>query len=534
LDKIKPNVIDRIVSVYNPVRAAERMRARYQYSALAGAYKGASRSSRALKGWNTIGGSADSDSLYDLNVLRTRSSDLIRNSPVAAAAINVQATSIIGSGLRLQSNIDAKRLGLSAEEAKAWEREAEFLFNQWANSLECDASRSQTFYQMQDLVYRSVFERGDVFALLPMFSRPGSPFGLKIQIVEADRVVNENFQRDSAQLRGGVEKDRNGAPFRYHILDAHPQGLNLRDKRKWQKVRAFGRNTGRQNVLHIYRKLRPGQTRGIPALAAVIEPLKQLERYTEAELMAAVISGFFTVAITSQAPDTPLASFQGDGAQVNDGMGDYKLGQGAIIGLAPGEKAEVINPARPNAQFDPFVQAIIQQIGMALEVPYEILIKHFSASYSASQAAMLEAWRFFNARRDWIADAFCRPIYNSFIGEMVAAGRLQAPGFFDDPFIRAAYVKSSWVGRPGGHIREDVSIKAAQMRIDARLTTRQREAAMISGEDWETLHDQLTHEDKIIAEAEGEVSEVRQEESAELLDTGDGVPLDTEETDDID
>ncbi len=40
---------------------------------------------------------------------------------------------------------------------------------------------------------------------------------------------------------------------------------------------------------------RPGQRRGVPVLAPVIEALKQLGRYTDAELVAAVVSGLFTV-----------------------------------------------------------------------------------------------------------------------------------------------------------------------------------------------------------------------------------------------
>ena len=43
-----------------------------------------------------------------------------------------------------------------------------------------------------------------------------------------------------------------------------------------------------------------------PVLAPVMESLKQLGRYTEAELMAAVVSGFFTAFIKSEAPEMPL------------------------------------------------------------------------------------------------------------------------------------------------------------------------------------------------------------------------------------
>jgi capsid protein len=43
------------------------------------------------------------------------------------------------------------------------------------------------------------------------------------------------------------------------------------------------------------------------------------------------------------------------------------------------------DPKRPNTALDGFVQAVFQQIGIALGLPFEILVKHFTASYSAAR-----------------------------------------------------------------------------------------------------------------------------------------------------
>ena len=53
-------------------------------------------------------------------------------------------------------------------------------------------------------------------------------------------------------------------------------------------------------ALVIFESERAEQYRGVPYLAPVIESLKQLTRYSEAEIMAAVINGFFTVFITTE------------------------------------------------------------------------------------------------------------------------------------------------------------------------------------------------------------------------------------------
>lgn len=65
-----------------------------------------------------------------------------------------------------------------------------------------------------------------------------------------------------------------------------------------------------------------------------------------------------------------------------------------------------MNPGRPNTAFDGFVVAICRQIGAALEIPYELLVKNFNASYSASRGALLEAWKMFRMYRTWLANDF--------------------------------------------------------------------------------------------------------------------------------
>ena len=57
----------------------------------------------------------------------------------------------------------------------------------------------------------------------------------------------------------------------------------------------------------IMNRERIGQRRGVPFLAQVIEALKQLGRYTDAELVAAVVSGMFTVFIRKRIRDPATA-----------------------------------------------------------------------------------------------------------------------------------------------------------------------------------------------------------------------------------
>jgi len=67
----------------------------------------------------------------------------------------------------------------------------------------------------------------------------------------------------------------------------------------------------------------------------------------------------------------------------------------------------------------------------------EVLIKHFTASYSAARASLLEAWKFYLNRRHWFAAGFCQPIFEAWFAEAVSLGRIPAPGF-DMPDLRKA------------------------------------------------------------------------------------------------
>jgi len=491
--------LDQIINYLSPAwqfkRVAARNRSRLmtaiaESSGILPAYDGASKTKRGLKSWLPQSLSANVENSAELPTLTSRSRDLYRNDTLARSAITTSVTNVIGSGLRLKPTIDAEFLGMNDEEADAWERIAEREFKLWCKKENCDAEAKLTFYGLQELAFLSVLQSGDVFATLPFIERPNSPYQLKVQMIEADRVCNKGFVPDSDALSGGIETDSNGTPVNYHILKSHPSGFN--PVYDWRIVPARGRQSGRVNVIHLFKVERVGQNRGVPFLAPVIEDLNLLKRYGQAELMAALVSGLFTVFIETESGQQ-LETFVQDETQAE---GEINLGSGAIVDLAAGEKVNPVNPMRPNPAFDAFVIAVTRRVGAALEIPYELLVKNFMASYSASRAALLEAWKFFKTRRLWLADNFCQPVYEGWMTEAILSERISAPGFFDDPAIREAYLQCQWVGPAQGQIDPVKETQAAVLKINNGLSTRALETAAIGG-DWEANHRQLVKETRM-------------------------------------
>ena len=497
MDK-KIGFFEKVIAKISPEKALRREVARQKLEFMNSGYShhGANTHKKSTKDWNSDSGSPNEDINENLALLRSRNRDLyMGGSNIATGAIRTTRTNTIGYGLTLKPKIDGDFLKMSDEEVEVWEKATSREFEYYSNSINCDRFRLNNFYELQQLAFVSMLLSGDVFVLLPYRYRNGFLYDLRIQLVESDRVTTPPDKIGDARISQGVET-RRGEIVAYYISNHFPGSYG--DDYTFRRIPAFGAASGRRNILHLMESERPDQTRGLPMLSPVIESLRHLGKYTEAELRAAVVSGLFTAFVYTEIPQTGLGKSMPPGEEIDpENDYTYELGPGAVVTLAPGEKVDTASPGRPNAQFDGFVNSIVRHIGSALEIPYELLIKHFSASYSASRAALLEAWKMFRMRRKWFSADFCQPIYEEWLAEAVAKGRVYAPGFFDDPIIRAAYSKAEWHGPSQGQIDPLREVTAAIRRIEAEISTREREAAEMTGTDYNVNHRQRVKEEQM-------------------------------------
>lgn len=454
------------------------------------------RDNKNTANWATSMGSADADSLPYASPLAWQARDLDRNSPLASGALDTIVDNVVATGLRPQSNIDAKILGMTDEEKSAWQTEAERFFFMWADSKDADVTRGSTFWEQQALVLINTMLSGDTFSARRYKERPGSVFGTCLQIIEADRCSSPpGMEGPTQNVYGGVEVDTDGEARRYHFLKEHPGNAYLTRQAlagEYTSIPAYDA-AGVPLCLHHIVRRRPDQKRGISIFAPIMEQFKQLGRYTEAELSAAVVSAMFSVFVKSDLPTSGGSFLPGNiPGQVNGtnytppGTGLTQLQSGAIVDLAPGEDVTFANPNRPNTAFEPFTDAIYKHIGVGLGLPKEVLLKNFVSSYSASRAAIMEAWKTFRRRRQWLVAGMCSPVYGWVISEAVARGYLSAPGFFEDPMRRAAYLGATWRGAPMGQLDPKKEAQAAKewLSIPGAVTIQQITAEQF-GTDYE-------------------------------------------------
>lgn len=492
---------------------------------------GGSLTRRATRSFKPDSNSPSQDINQNNTTLRQRSRMLYMSSPVAASAINTNRTKVVGTGLTLKAAIDREVLGMTPEAAKAWQTktEAEFLF--WAgNRRNCDALGMNNFYGLQQLALKSWLMSGDVFAVVKRSQATAlNPYSLRLHLIEADRistpdtcgnVINKwaNITEGKNTANGnkifdGVEVDANGLAVAYWVRNTYPREVTL-EKTTWQRIEAVGKKTGLPNILHVMDCERPDQYRGVPYLAPVIEMLLQLRRYTESELMAALVQSFFTAWIVTKTDKTVIPTNEVGGgdiagvpaenpdeSNVSHSENEYEMGPGSVFHLDEDEDIKFGSPNVPTAGFDTFVKTMGKMVGGALEEPYEILFKEFNSSYSASRGALLEAWEAYKMRRVWLQDGFCQPTYELWLSEAVALGRIKAPGFFDDPLIRAAWCGARWIGPVQGSLDPKKEVEAAILQVQNGYKTHEQVTREMGGGDWEENVEQLRRENELLQAA---------------------------------
>lgn len=365
------NLLDKLISSINPEAGVRRLRARAALN-VAGkmtaerAYEGA-KTGRRTGGWITGTTSADSEISASAVKLRDRSRALCRDNPYAARARDIFCANVVGTGIMAKAG--------AAQDA----------WNRWMQ--ECDADGLHDFYGLQALVMRSVFESGEcLIRFRPRRPEDGMVVPLQLQVIEPDYLDSGK----TGQVNGGgwivngVEYNAIGQRVAYHLYTQHP-GDNLITGASLQSKRIPA-----EEVLHIFERQRPGQTRGVPRLAPILLKMRDLDDYEEAELVRKGIESCFAAIVTTDDVGTTL------GANTTDTNGTRieTLGAGLIQYLRPGQDVKFGSPA-PGGDYGSYTRTQLRAIAAGIGITYEQLTGDLSdVNYSSIRAGLVEFYKF--------------------------------------------------------------------------------------------------------------------------------------------
>lgn len=462
---------------------------------------GASRNKISMVNWYADSKSPHEDISENLDILRRRSRDLYSGGgPLGRGAIDRIVLNAVGNGLRLNVRIDPELLGMTEESARKWASKVEALFDDWAVSKQASYDNTLNFYEMQNLALKCVLLDGDCFVLMRQ-----DYDSLKLQLIEGERVqVPYGPERKTGvMIDEGIELDELGRPVAIYVANRNPESEIINQPAlKYSRIPYYGEYSLEPQIIHLMNPERINQRRGVPLLSPVIELLKQLSRYTEAELMAAVVSGIYAIFFEHEQRESgtigseEYASEEGLGGL--DGLENITQKElyGTIMDLPEGVHANAVAPGRPNQNFNAFIESLVRQVGGCLGIPSEVLLLHFTSSYSASRGALLEAWKVFRYWRKWFSDNFCQPVYEIWLKDMLLFNKIEfGEAYKSDHNRQKLYTWASWTGPSQGQLDPVKEVNAAVLRVKNGFSTYQRETGELTGEDYDLNIQQLKREE---------------------------------------
>lgn len=409
------NWLDQAITWVSPETGLRRMRARRAAEIVRLAYEGA-RADRRTGGWVTAGNSANAEIGTALSKLRERSRDLIRNNAYASRAVAEVVGNAIGTGITVQA-----RSGHAARDG-----EINAAWTEWMD--ECDADGQLDFFGIQALVARTVFESGECLVRFRQRRvKDGLAIPLQLQVLEPDFLDQTKTEKtNTGYIIQGVEFDLVGQRVYYWLFGQHPGDIvqtGVRGGLGLQSVRV-----PESEVLHVYRKDRPGQVRGVPWLAPVVVTLRDLDEYEEAELVRKKIEACFAAFVTQpQGPEGPsIAPTTPDPAT---GKRVESFEPGMIEYLKPGEEISFAAPSA-SAGYRDFIAVKQAQIATGLHLTYEQLTGDLSrVNYSSYRAGLLSFRNGIEGFR-WLTfiPMFCTPVWQRFTAVAYAAGSIREAG----------------------------------------------------------------------------------------------------------
>lgn len=466
-----------------------RTRLRYLTSALTGRTgKSAFRSfaggehSRIVQGWFTELATANSELRDTLTTLRARSRQLVRdNGEAAGLMLDFEADIVGATGARLQFRARKPR----GTPLDSLNDRLELQWAKWGHRDTCTLTGDLSFTALQRFMIRTVIQDGEFLAL--KVRDPRMPFGFALQVLDPDQLDETANRIASATQRAvtlGVETDANGKPVAYHLWDRHPS-----DAGRLKRI------VPADDVVHVFKRARVGQRRGIPWFAPALVNWKLGDRYTEAELyqslLAAAQGGFFESADGVYAPPV-------------DENGDpiplvLEAEPGAARALPPGVTFKAWEPKHPTANYAGFMKVVKRTIARAFGRSYASLTGDLSdVNFSSMRTDRVrEMAQSRMHQHDLLVEQFCAPIFADWVRMASLVGALGAV-----PYTAADMTQyATWMCTGWPWIDPVKDATAALMELNMGTTSPQRICAE-KGRDYFEVIDEIA-DAKAYAQSKG-------------------------------
>lgn len=373
-----------------------------------------------------------------------------------AGMLQTSANYLIGTGPKLQMMM----AGVNGKADRAINRAVEQDWVKWCRRIRlADKLRTMVIAKKGD---------GEGFGVMSYNPLVGKDTGIPLDVIvaECDQIEDLRFGSGiDIYGSGGIVYDEYDNPTSYPVLRTHP-GDNawiIRDSMEPQFV-------PREFMIHMFRRDRPGQRRGVSEWLPAM-PLFALYR----RMTLATIGNIETAASLSAVLETDADT--DDEANPTCPIGEedwflsFPIARRMMMTLPSGAKMNQFESATPNSQYDTFTRSLIREIARCTSMPYNIAAGD-SSSYNYA-SGRLDHQSFFLSNRvelDEIENECVERIFDRWIRIRASHESGIAPEDIDTDLY-----KHQWVWDGLEHVDPLKEANASRVRLAAGITTRGRE-----------------------------------------------------------
>jgi lambda family phage portal protein len=427
-------------------------------------YLAASQSRRQSRSGSILGPNLLTLAAWQQLIRHSR--DAIRNSPIAASAIQKWQSNMVGTGI--QPHFAHPDPDIRAAIQKAWDR--------WVK--QADFNGQLSFYGLQTLLAAQLFEAGECFCRYHVVDEDNTYF--QLQLIESEQVpVYYTGQVKFPETSTANKTDDLRMGIIFDSATDRRKGYQLYKRQPYDVLGFSGDSlgfiqVGVEDMIHVMKPSRPGDLRGTPHLSSVLMLLEDVEGYADAERLRKRLSACFAFYITKTNVEDQMLPVDNNVPSNDPGTAVTALEPGSAQVLLPGES--IIAPEVPQSgDFVAFMNNQLHQFAAGVGLTYEALTGDMKGvNYSSARVALLEFRRGVEQYQQQILiDGFADKVMRRWMKEAVLSGNLDLPAdYAQDP---ESYEQCDWVADGFEYVNPKDEVDATQTAIRDGLTSRSRE-----------------------------------------------------------
>lgn len=368
--------------------AIERVR-HITHARLRGKRSYAAAGDRAHYGdFGATGGSADYELSTALGAVRNKLRALSRNSGTMKRYLSLLEDNVPGpEGFNLQVRVRKQ----DGKPDRALNTRAETAWAEFCAAPTVDGQMD--IIELEKQMVTTWARDGEY--IIEIVSDNMSPDGFLLNPVEGDildHTLNTIHPETGNQIRLGVEITTSGRPVAYHFLNQHPGDLTWQmpmSRKRYRRVPA-------ERIIHVFKRLRPGQTRGEPQPTSIVNTTKMMDGFREAEVtgrrIKASAMGFAIKAETA----SPHAGLDGMADRENTdatGAGEFEMDMepGTLKSLPEGYDFKQFDPGGSVSDFSQFDGQMKSDASMGVSIsPVSLGYETAKLSYSTHRGITMD------------------------------------------------------------------------------------------------------------------------------------------------